>query len=80
VQQDQVPPKATEIANELAAESALAIRLDRAWFREMNEEGFLRAIEAAIKAHRESYASGEPRKKWRHYVQTPRDQKPRLIT
>ena len=36
------------------------MKLDRAWFADMTEAAFHQTIEAAIKAHRKSYASGEP--------------------
>ena len=49
-----------EIAGELAAKAPLAMQLDRAWFADMTEAAFRQTIEAAIKAHRKSYASGEP--------------------
>jgi hypothetical protein len=49
-----------EIAAELAAKAPVAMKLDRAWFADMTEAAFGRTIDAAIKAHRTSYASGEP--------------------
>jgi enoyl-CoA hydratase/carnithine racemase len=57
---DQVLPKAREIAAVLAAKPPVAMRLDKQRFREMTEAGFRDTIEAAIRIHRESYASGEP--------------------
>lgn len=41
----------------------LAMRLNKAWLREMTEAGFRASIDAAIRAHRRSYASGEPARK-----------------
>ncbi len=60
-----VPPsdvlkRSIEIANELGAKPPVAMRLDKARFREMTEASFLDAIEAAIRHHRVSYESNEP--------------------
>lgn len=68
VPREQVLDKALEIAEQLAAKAPLAMRLDRAWFREMTEAGFRQTIEHAIKAHRESYASGEPARKMEDFM------------
>jgi enoyl-CoA hydratase len=68
VPRDQVLPKALAIAEELAGKAPLALKLDRAWFADMTEDGFRRAIDAAIRAHRESYASGEPAAKMRAFM------------
>jgi enoyl-CoA hydratase/carnithine racemase len=57
---EQVLAKAREIAAALAAKPPVAMRLDKQRFREMTEAGFRDTIEAAIRIHRESYASGEP--------------------
>jgi enoyl-CoA hydratase/carnithine racemase len=57
---EQVAAKAREIAAALAAKPPVAMRLDKKRFREMTEAGFRETIEAAIRIHRESYASGEP--------------------
>lgn len=68
VPREQVLSKALEIAGELAAKAPLAMRLDRAWFADMTEAGFRHTIDAAIKAHRESYASGEPARKMEDFM------------
>jgi enoyl-CoA hydratase/carnithine racemase len=60
VDQDQVMPKALEIARALAAKPPVAMRLDKQRFREMTEPSFRDAIEAGIRIQAESYASGEP--------------------
>ncbi|WP_323024585.1 enoyl-CoA hydratase/isomerase family protein [Castellaniella sp.] len=60
VDQDQVMPKALEIARMLAAKPPVAMRLDKQRFREMTEPSFRDAIEAGIRIQAESYASGEP--------------------
>lgn len=64
----EVLPKALAIAEELAAKAPIALRLDRAWFADMTEDGFRRTIDAAIRAHRESYASGEPATKMKAFM------------
>lgn len=63
VPREQVLPRALQVANELAAKAPLAMRLDRAWLADMTEAAFRHTIEAAIRAHRESYGSGEPARK-----------------
>ncbi|VTU35851.1 enoyl-CoA hydratase/isomerase family protein [Variovorax sp. PBL-E5] len=60
VPRQEVLAKSLQIANELAAKAPLAMKLDRAWFADMTEAAFQHTIAAAIRAHRESYASGEP--------------------
>lgn len=60
VPEDQVLSKATEVALELAAKPPVAMRLNKQRFREMTQAGFEEAIEAGIRIHKQSYASGEP--------------------
>lgn len=47
------------LARELAAKPRLAMRLDKQWLREMTEVRFRECIDAAVRIHREAYASGE---------------------
>ena len=68
VPREQVLPKALELAGQLAAKAPLAMRLDRAWFADMTEAAFRQTIDAAIRAHRESYASGEPARKMESFM------------
>ena len=68
VPRDQVLPKALEIAEELASKPAVAMRLDRAWLADLTEATFRQTIDAAIRAHREAYASGEPRRKMEEFM------------
>ncbi|WP_092156907.1 enoyl-CoA hydratase/isomerase family protein [Bosea sp. CRIB-10] len=63
VPREQVLGEALALAHELGAKAPLAMRLDKQWLREMTEPGFRTCIAAAIRAHRESYASGEPARK-----------------
>jgi enoyl-CoA hydratase/carnithine racemase len=60
VPREEVLERALGIAAELAAKAPLAMRLDRQWFADMTEAAFRQTIDAAITAHRASYASGEP--------------------
>jgi enoyl-CoA hydratase/carnithine racemase len=50
----------TALAEELAGKPPTALRLTKAWLREMTEPGFRQAIDAAIRFHREAYATDEP--------------------
>lgn len=68
VPREQVLPKSLEIGEQLAAKAPLAMRIDRAWFREMTEANFQHTIEAAIRFHRQSYGSGEPARKMEEFM------------
>lgn len=60
VPREAVHARAMEIAESLAGKPPVAMKLDKARLQEMTEAGFRDAIEAGIRIHRESYASGEP--------------------
>jgi enoyl-CoA hydratase len=60
VPQDQVMPAALALAGELAAKPPVAMRLNKARFREVTEAGFRECIAAGIRNQREAYATGEP--------------------
>ena len=60
VPEQEVRPKALSLARALAAKPPIAMRLNKARFREMTEPAFRDAIEAGRRVQRESYASGEP--------------------
>jgi enoyl-CoA hydratase/carnithine racemase len=51
---------ALALAEELAAKPPTALRLTKAWLREMTEPAFRATIAAAIRFHREAYATDEP--------------------
>jgi enoyl-CoA hydratase len=68
VPREQVLPKSLAIATELANKAPLAMRLDRAWFADMTEAAFQQTIAAAIRSHRQSYASGEPARKMEGFM------------
>lgn len=60
VPQDQVLPAALALAEELAAKPPVAMRLNKARFREVTEQSFRECIQAGIRNQREAYATGEP--------------------
>lgn len=60
VAREEVLPRSIAIARELGMKPPVAMRLDKAWFREMTEASFRQTIEAAIRHHRASYESNEP--------------------
>lgn len=68
VPREKVLERALEIATELAAKAPLAMKLDRQWFADMTEAAFRQTIEAAIKAHRTAYASGEPARRMEQFM------------
>jgi enoyl-CoA hydratase/carnithine racemase len=68
VARERVLPRALEIAAELANKAPLAMRLDRTWLADMTEAGFRQCIAAAVRSHRESYASGEPARKMEEFM------------
>ena len=63
VPREAVLTTAQRIAAELAALPAVAMRLDKAWLREMTEPGFEAAFEAALHYHRRSFESCEPQRR-----------------
>lgn len=52
--------EAMNVARQLADKPPVAMRLDKQRFREVTESSFQEALDAAVRYHRESYASGEP--------------------
>ncbi len=60
VSRSEVLPRALAIARDLGTKPPVAMRIDKARFREMTEASFQDAIEAAIRHHRAAYESGEP--------------------
>ena len=47
-------------ATDLAAKPPVAMRLNKARFREVTEPGFRDCLAAGVRNQRESYATGEP--------------------
>jgi enoyl-CoA hydratase/carnithine racemase len=60
VPSDEVLPASIALAEELAAKPPVAMRLNKARFREVTEAGFRDCLEAGMRVQRESFASGEP--------------------
>ena len=67
---DEVMTRSMEIANELAAKPPVALRLDKLRFKEMSETSFRDSMEAAVRHHRTSYASGEPQRMMKEFFRT----------
>ena len=68
VPREEVLARALQVASDLAAKAPLAMRLDRAWLADLTEAAFRHTIDAAIRAHRESYGSGEPARKMEDFM------------
>lgn len=60
VPKEQVMEAALALATELAGKPPVAMRLNRARFREVTEAGFRDCLAAGIRNQREAYATGEP--------------------
>ena len=60
VPREQVMKEALDTAKVLASKPQVAMRLTKQRFRELTEEGFQEVLEAAVRIHREGYATGEP--------------------
>jgi enoyl-CoA hydratase/carnithine racemase len=60
VDPQRVLPRALELAHELAAKPPVAMRLNKARFREVTQAGFIDALRAGEVMQKESYGSGEP--------------------
>jgi enoyl-CoA hydratase/carnithine racemase len=52
--------EAFNTARMLALKPPVAMRLDKQRFREVTEASFQEALDAAVRYHHESYATGEP--------------------
>jgi enoyl-CoA hydratase/carnithine racemase len=60
VPRERVMTEALALAEELGAKAPVAMRLNKARFREVTEAGFRDCIAAGIRNQREAYATGEP--------------------
>ena len=74
-----VLPRSIEIARELGAKPPVAMRLDKARFREMTEPSFQDAIEAAVRHHRVSYESNEPARMMEEFYKARGGEMPKKI-
>ena len=64
--------KAEEAALELGAKPPTAMRLDKAWLREMTQSGFDHAMDAAKRYHKMAYATGEPQAQTTAFLRRPK--------
>jgi enoyl-CoA hydratase/carnithine racemase len=69
VPREQVLEKSLAVASELTKLGPTAIRLTKQRFRELSQAGFDAALEAAKKAQREAYLSGEPQAAMRRFFE-----------
>ena len=60
VPREKVMETALALAEELAAKPSVAMRLNKARFREVTEAGFRDCLKAGVRNQRESYGTGEP--------------------
>ena len=60
VPRDVLKKEALNMARMLAQKPPVAMRLDKQRFREVTEASFQEALDAAVRYHHESYATGEP--------------------
>lgn len=60
VPKEQVMPASLALAEELAGKPPVAMRLNKARFREVTEESFRECLTAGIRNQRAAYATGEP--------------------
>lgn len=60
VSREQVMPESLALAESLAAKPPVAMRLDKARFKEVTEASFRDCIAAGIRTQRAAYATGEP--------------------
>ncbi len=69
VPREQVLDKAIAVAADLAAKPASALRMNKAWLKELTEPGFRQATAEAVRAHAASFGSGEPGRHMREFLQ-----------
>lgn len=60
VPKEQVMEASLALAEDLAAKAPVAMRLNKARFREVTEDSFRECLKAGIRNQREAYATGEP--------------------
>ena len=60
VPRDALMTEALNMARMLAQKPPVAMRLDKQRFREVTEDSFQEALDAAVRYHHKSYATGEP--------------------
>jgi enoyl-CoA hydratase/carnithine racemase len=70
VPKDQVLPESVKLAEELAAKPPLAMRLNKARFREMTEAGFRDCLEAGMRTQAQAFGEGEPARMMEQFFAT----------
>lgn len=70
VPQDRVMTEALALAEHLASKPPVAMRLNRARFREVTEEGFRECLKAGVRNQRAAYATGEPARMMEQFLAT----------
>lgn len=69
VAKEEVMPAALALAGELAEKPPVAMRLNRARFREVTDAGMRDALAAGARNQREAYATGEPARMMEAFLQ-----------
>mgnify|MGYP002622198673 CR=1 FL=1 len=68
VAREQVLPEALALASELAGKPPVAMRLNKARFREVTEAAFRDCLTAGVRNQRISYATGEPAREMERFL------------
>lgn len=75
VPKEAVMEAALALAGELAAKAPVAMRLNKARFREVTEESFRECLAAGIRNQREAYATGEPARMMEQFLKARTERK-----
>jgi len=70
VPKEKVMEASLALAEELAGKAPVAMRLNKARFREVTEESFRECLAAGIRTQREAYATGEPARMMEAFLAT----------
>jgi len=70
VPREKVMEASLALATELAGKAPVAMRLNKARFREVTEESFRECLAAGIRTQREAYATGEPARMMEAFLAT----------
>jgi enoyl-CoA hydratase/carnithine racemase len=73
VPREELMNEAVRTARMLAAKPPVAMRLDKKRFQEVTEASFQEALDAAVRYHHESYATGEPQATMDKFLQEHAD-------
>jgi enoyl-CoA hydratase/carnithine racemase len=76
VPRERVLAEALALATELAAKPPVAMRLNKARFREVTEPGFRECLAAGLRIQAEAYASGEPTRMMERFLAARAARKP----